>query len=262
MLTNFHTHAKRCLHAYGTEEDYVLEAIDKGLSLLGFSDHAPFPDHDFGYRMPYDELDGYISELNRLKEVYSERIKIYKGLEIEYHPEYLDYYQSLVTTMGLDYLALGEHFYTEPSGQKKNIAFAESTKDYIYYAQAISEALDTGFFRFVAHPDIMFLSPYAFDDNCQRACEIMISAAKEHGTILEFNANGFRREKRVYPDGLRHPYPYLRFWDMVKAEGLPVIIGSDCHSPEQLYDNAVKLAAATAEKKGLNVIDNIFEEEV
>ena len=68
MLTNFHTHTKRCLHAYGTEEDYIKAALSEGLSVLGFSDHAPFPDYDFGMRMPYSELDEYISELDRLKE--------------------------------------------------------------------------------------------------------------------------------------------------------------------------------------------------
>lgn len=261
MLTNFHTHTKRCLHAYGTEEDYVLEAIDKGLSILGFSDHGPFPDYDFGYRMAYDELESYITELDRLSSLYGNRISIFKGLEIEYHPKYGDYYHSLISTGGLDYLALGEHMYTESSGEIKNIFFAESSADYISYAQAVSDALDTGCFRFVAHPDIMFLNSFAFDDNCEKACRIIIDAAKKNGSVLEFNANGLRREKRLYPDGLRHPYPYLHFWDMVKAEGLPVIVGSDCHSPDQVYDDAMKNACAIAEKKGLNIIDNIFEEE-
>ena len=82
MLTNFHTHTKRCLHAYGTEEDYIKAALSEGLSVLGFSDHAPFPDYDFGMRMPYSELDEYISELDRLKEEYEDKMRICEGVEV------------------------------------------------------------------------------------------------------------------------------------------------------------------------------------
>ena len=44
LKSNFHTHTKRCCHAFGVEADYAKEAYDKGLSVLGFSDHAPFKD--------------------------------------------------------------------------------------------------------------------------------------------------------------------------------------------------------------------------
>ena len=41
MTENYHTHTARCRHATGTEEEYVLAAIDRGLKILGFSDHTP-----------------------------------------------------------------------------------------------------------------------------------------------------------------------------------------------------------------------------
>ena len=66
MKTNYHTHSQRCRHAQGTEEDYVRCALDAGVSILGFSEHAPFPDHDYGYRMPYEELSDHFSEVDRL----------------------------------------------------------------------------------------------------------------------------------------------------------------------------------------------------
>ena len=42
-MNNYHTHTYRCFHAYGTEEDYVQEAIRQNMQELGFSDHGPFP---------------------------------------------------------------------------------------------------------------------------------------------------------------------------------------------------------------------------
>ena len=45
MRTNYHTHTYRCHHASGTEEDYIIEGIEKNLKVLGFSDHGPFYDN-------------------------------------------------------------------------------------------------------------------------------------------------------------------------------------------------------------------------
>ena len=36
----YHTHTKRCGHAVGEDEEYVIEAIKAGIKDLGFSDHV------------------------------------------------------------------------------------------------------------------------------------------------------------------------------------------------------------------------------
>lgn len=42
MRTNYHTHTTRCLHATGSDEEFVLSAIKGGYQELGFSDHTPW----------------------------------------------------------------------------------------------------------------------------------------------------------------------------------------------------------------------------
>lgn len=81
MRAKYHTHTQRCRHAQGSEEDYVQSALQSGLAVLGFSDHAPFPDRDFGLRMPYSELAEYMQTIDLLSEKYSAEIILYKGLE-------------------------------------------------------------------------------------------------------------------------------------------------------------------------------------
>ena len=76
IRANYHTHTKRCKHATGTEEDYVVSAISCGLSRLGFSDHAPFPDHDFGQRMDYGEFDDYLNSIDLLRGKYADAITL------------------------------------------------------------------------------------------------------------------------------------------------------------------------------------------
>ena len=65
MIANYHTHTTRCHHASGSEEDYVLRAIENGLEIFGFSDHVPmpFPDgHQSGFRVRLEALEDYMSQ--------------------------------------------------------------------------------------------------------------------------------------------------------------------------------------------------------
>lgn len=261
MLSNFHTHTQRCLHAYGYEEDYIESAVNCGLKLLGFSDHGPFPDYDFGNRMSYNELKIYLDETDRLKEQYKDKITVFKGVEIEYHPKYKAYYKMLLEDMKLDYLLLGEHMYTESSGEIKNIFFAHSTEDYLNYAHCVCQAMETGFFAVVAHPDIMFVNDFEWDNNCEKACRLISECASANDIILEFNANGLRKNKILDCNGdLRYQYPHKKFWEIAKNENVKVVVGSDCHSPQQIYDDYMKKAMETAKKLGLKLVDNIFKE--
>ena len=226
---------------------------------LGFSDHGPFPDKDYGLRMLYDELDEYIASLDRLREKYIDRIKIFKGLEIEYYPACCGYYRTLLEEKKLDYLALGAHTFFDRNGSFRNIFFAESTDDVYDYAQNVCQAIESGFFRFVAHPDIFFINYLPVDDNIIKACSMISDYAAEHDMILEYNANGYRRARRMYHDGFRYPYPHEMFWRMAAEKNIRVIIGSDCHSPDQVCDESFIFAEKKALQLGLRLCDSIFE---
>lgn len=41
-MIDLHTHHERCGHASGSLRDYVESALDKGVEVLGLSDHTPF----------------------------------------------------------------------------------------------------------------------------------------------------------------------------------------------------------------------------
>lgn len=194
MKTNFHTHTQRCRHAQGCAEDYLRAALDSSLSVLGFSDHAPFPDFDYGYRMPFSELEEYIAEVAKLKRDYVGKISLYTGLEIEYLPQYESYYEDLKGKYHMDYLLLGEHFFVDSEQKIFNITTgAPNTEKYLEYADAVSQALKTGFFDAVAHPDIFTMSPLPWDRNCDAATDHILEAAARSGVVLEYNANGLRR---------------------------------------------------------------------
>lgn len=257
MKANYHTHTRRCRHAGGTEEEVAGAALEAGLSVLGFSDHAPFEDRDYGYRMPFGELEEHFQAVDALAERYRAQMTIKKALEIEYMPRYTDYYERLYTRYGADYLLLGEHFFELPGGEILNITAARDTSDYLLYARAVAEALGTGYFQILAHPDLFTINRLPWDDNCDRAADILLEAAARTGTALEFNANGYRRGVHDYPEGPRLMYPHRRFWEKVRGTGLPVVVGSDCHDPSQLWDWAMDRAYSRLRELGIEPLETL-----
>ena len=252
--TYFHTHTTRCLHAGGADTEYVEAAIEAGMSILGFSDHAPYPDNRFGLRMQYEELDEYIESIKRLKNKFSDQIEIRVGLEIEYDSEKSTYYEQLLNEKSVEYLVLGQHIYVGPNKEFINIYSLEKTEQYVEYAKSLKEAVKTGYFAFIAHPDVIFLNNLAWDHNCDLASDIIIEAALQSKIPLEFNANGLRREIQEFCDGSRYPYPHEKFWMKVAKHPIQVIINADAHHPNNIDDDKMELAHELARQWGLNVI--------
>ena len=85
-------HTYRCMHASGTDEEYVLSAIKNGYEEIGFSDHSPWKyDSNFvaHMRMKDSQFHDYYRSVSALKEKYKNQISIKIGLECEYFPKYM-----------------------------------------------------------------------------------------------------------------------------------------------------------------------------
>ena len=157
MLANYHTHTERCFHAFGSDREYIETAIKSGMKVLGFSDHCPwiFPD---GYisdiRMKPADVDGYFSSLTALKKEYEKDIKIYIGFESEYVPELIESQDKFLADYPIDYMILGQH-----SIAPENISryTGSPTRDeYVLkkYIDLIIEGMESGRYKYVAHPDL------------------------------------------------------------------------------------------------------------
>ena len=251
---NYHTHCRRCRHARGEASEYAEEAIRKGLSVLGFSDHLPFPfDRYGGMRMPYAELEEYLEEITILKEKLKDRIHILRGFEGEFIKSQTKYYECLLSHDQCDYLIFGQHFFETDNENFLNTYSLDNTEQYEIYAESIVEGMRSGYFRYAAHPDLIFVNDHPWDIHCDRACDIIINGALKYDFALEYNANGPRQGKRLFADGERDMYPYPGFWDKAEGTGIRVYVGSDCHEPEAVYDSYVESAYADLEKRKISV---------
>lgn len=260
MKTNYHTHHELCGHAMGNTEDYVLEAIKNGFEELGMSDHAPNEGvYDARVRMQVSEIDQYLNDIQNVKEKYKDDITVYSGFEVEYFDNHEEYLKELKEKV--DYLVLGQHYVSFSRDLNGLMSgFGLHTKDQILlYRDYVVEGMKTGYFDVIAHPDLYMHGYVDWDETTELVARDIIKTAKETNTILEFNANGFRRPMKESKKGMIYAYPNTEFYKLVKEYDCEVLISSDCHVPKQLNDNAIAKAEEVVEMLGLKVRKYLFK---
>ena len=231
MISNYHTHTKRCRHANGEDEDYVLAALERGLKILGFSDHSPyiFPgDYCSAVRMSMSELPEYVESVLSLRKKYEGKIDIKLGLELEYYPGCFGETIKRLQEQPLDYLLLAQHALGDEQDDYLTGWPTEDEAILKRYVRQTVEGLHTGVFTCFAHPDLFNF--VGAPDVYKRNMRVIIREAKACGVPLELNLRGLVT-KRQYPNRL--------FWEMVAEEGAEAICGFDAHTPEVLLDTDV-----------------------
>ncbi len=236
MKYNYHTHTALCHHAKGEPEEYVLAAIEAGFDEIGFADHSAWPFENFvsGMRMTEAELASYCESINTLKEKYKEKINIKLGLECEYFPKYLPWLKQRIKEFGIDFLIIGHHFSKDEPGSLYNGNM--TTHEQLYnYRDDIIEAMESGMFSYIAHPDIFMRGYPVFDEVCEEISRQIIEKSIETDTPLEYNLLGFSHSIN---DG-KQGYPYPDFWKLISEMKPPVTMGLDAHSPDVYLDHAL-----------------------
>ena len=193
---DIHTHTLASGHAYGTIREMAAAAKEKGLELLGLSEHAP-------------GIPGTCSA------VYFSNLKVaprkLQGVEILYGCELNVMADRTITVPDrylnlLDYAIVGIHGLCY-----ENEGIAANTENLIAYMRHPKVCL-------VSHPD---------DDHTPLDYERLVKAAKKYHVALEVNNSSFlKTHKRL--NCLENYRTMLR---LCEAHRVPVIVSSDAHDP-------------------------------
>jgi len=229
-MIDYHIHTKLCKHAIGEMEDYVRTAVEKGLNTIGFSDHLPF-DESFmkNLSMERDELEGYIAAIPSLEKKFG--IRIYTGIEADYYPGRQEEISALVDSYSFDYV-FGSVHYINGWGFDNPKFITEWEKHdinmvYQAYYKNVMEMAETGLYDIVAHMDLVkkfsYLPTRPFDEEIN---EVM-AAIKKSGMILEINTSGLRKP-------VQEIYPSMGIVKVAKKYDVPVVLGSDAHTPKDV----------------------------
>ncbi len=208
-----HTHTVASGHAFSTLQEMVRAAADKGLKLLGITDHAP--------SIPGSCNPIYFRNLYVVpRKMYG--IDLLLGAEInildcEGNLDLDEFYLNL-----LDLRIAGIHS--------------------LCYKGGTPEENTHGMIQVVSNPYIHIIS-HPGDGTAKLHFEPIVLAAKEHHTLLEINNSSLRpcRKKLEARDN------NLEILRLCKRYEVPVILGSDAHISFDIatYDYALQLVAET-----------------
>ena len=245
---NFHAHTWRCKHAEGSVADSCAAAAAAGLTKFGISDHMPFPDDAFhlSVRMAWCELDEYLAEFASAREQFKDKLELFAGLEADYRPELgaAFYREEFREKRHFDYLIGGIHFLA-PESPATSLWSLDNTFDAAtvrIYANLIIEAIETGLFDFIAHPDLWARKTPEWTPEIRAVSRDLIAAATAHQVPLEINTYGLRRGMTKFGDPPRYQYPWRPFWELAGELGATAVIGTDAH---KIADVAAGLDWAT-----------------
>ncbi|MDO4505437.1 MAG: histidinol-phosphatase [Spirochaetales bacterium] len=254
IRTNYHTHTEFC-DAKHSAEEMVLAAIEKNISILGFSSHAMYP-FNAGWHIKSDGYSAYVTEINRLKEKYADKIKIYTGFEVEYIDGISVPTFDAYSEFKPDYLIGSVHFvpgnggYYEADGGENSVRerigkfFGGSVKKAVQeYFSCERKLLKDGDFTFLGHCDLVQkqnIKSMLFDENeswYKKELKVLAKEIGKSGVCVEVNTGAICRL------GARGPYPSPYLLEQLKANNVPLTINSDAHTAGGIdcwFDEAVQ----------------------
>ncbi|OGL49066.1 MAG: hypothetical protein A2161_17075 [Candidatus Schekmanbacteria bacterium RBG_13_48_7] len=250
VTSNFHTHSVFC-DGKGTIINFIETAIEKEMTVLGFSSHAPLP-FSTDWAMDSGDLMSYCQSVKFLQAKYADRINLFLGLEIDYIPGVISPADTKFKKYDLDYTIGSVHFVgysknNEHWGIDNTKEIFESGLRELYqddskkavqeYYRLVCEMVQNASPSVIGHLDIIkkFNSEnihFNESDTWYRDAVMetlnVISASK---CIMEINTSG------LHKSASHEQYPSS--WILKESLNLniPIVINADAHKPEQLMQS-------------------------
>ena len=270
VLEDWHSHNSLCRHAEGSIEDYIKKAIELKLDLIGISDHFPYEylENSFvsiseipyqEYAMRLDEVDSYISSIEKLKIEYDHQIQIRIAFEVDFFRSQESFLnlQFEKRLNDLDYILGSVHIL---HGKSKLFAFDDRRflsmyneydsidKIYLEYYHKLQDMITSEEFDFdvVSHFDLpKKYNKRAIDkelvmDEVIKTLELV----KKRDLTIEINTGGLRKE-------IKEQYPSFEIIKKIYELDIPILLGSDAHKPDDLAHN-FKLMVKSLKQIGFN----------
>lgn len=259
MLSNYHNHSNYC-DGKATLREMVDFAVAHGFEELGFSGHSPLP-YLNTFSIKQDRYLDYCNEVRALRDEYADRLKIHLGLEIDYVPGLCEDFRPLIETGGLEYTIGSVHLIPQPESIGYIRSHPTEAADYLWMIDGAKyERYDEGL-QWLFGGDIKRGVRAFFDQNnrmieSQRPTIVghfdkivmnnkdryfhydekwfldlvyeTVQLIHETGCICEVNTRG------IYKGRHYDFYPARQTLRHMNTLGIPVIVSTDAHLPEDL----------------------------
>ncbi len=241
-----HMHTPLCKHAEGEPEEYAEMALQRGLKGIVMTCHSPMPDNWWPeVRMDVEQLDEYMAMVQRAAEVYAGKLDVRLGMEMDFFPGMEWWVERLNERCDFHHVLGSVHFfgraYKETFFKNDLLAFQKQ------YFTHVAESAETGLFDTLAHPDLVKnfqagLWQFELIEEHLGSCLDRIARA---GVAMELNTSGINKAIPEF-----NPGPQML--QMMQSRGIPVVLGSDSHTPRRVaadFDRALDALEAAGYAK-------------
>lgn len=230
MYNDCHLHSSFSGDSDTPPEEQVKKALSLGMKCICFTDH-----HDYDVTSDVDfnlDIPRYFEEMNRLKELYRDRIEILIGIELGIQSHIADYLKNISEEYPFDFIIGSMHFidgldpyydeYFTMHGKNAYRRYFEKTLERI---EKISCYDSLGHLDYVIRYGAAHGLTYTYEEYADCIDPILKKLITD-GKALECNTGGLSR-------GLSEPNPCSGVLKRYKELGGELItIGSDAHSPD------------------------------
>ncbi|MDO9042821.1 MAG: histidinol-phosphatase HisJ [Desulfocapsaceae bacterium] len=237
-----HMHTRWCHHATGTMEEYVLSAIDKGLSHIVFLEHMEATGVNYFETtwLTDQDFDDYFAEGQKLQKKYDNQLRIGLGVEAGYSVTQHQELQDRLSRRSWDQIGISYHFMPVQgqafdlnlvSRQKRNVqAIAETGCEGVLdnYFNTLIEAVRVLPGTVLCHLDaaLRFQPDLQLTQGHWQQIEELLDTVKTKNMALEINTSGFAVRGT--------PFPAPAIIQMAITRGIPLVAGSDAHRAEDV----------------------------
>lgn len=249
-----HIHTPFCPH--GSNDSfglYVEKALEMNLKEISFTEHMPFSryfidDRDFldECSLKKEEVQEYIDSVNKIKEKYSDKIKINVGMEVDFIDGLEGDTKELLDTYGpyLEDGLLSVHFikiddeYMAIDGIKgfeRAIELLGSVeKVYDKYYETVIKAVKSNLGEYkpkrIGHPNLIrrFCELYPIEYKNYKLLDELAREIKKNNYEVDINTAGLRKKYcgEIYIDGY--------FKEIVEKYDIKAVFGSDAHEAKDV----------------------------
>jgi histidinol-phosphatase (PHP family) len=196
-------------------------------------------DFDRAYRLSFEEMDLYHSDVLSAKEKYADRIEILLGYEVDYLPGHMD---ERILKADIDYLIGSVHFIDKWSFDNPEFIgeWKERSIDEIWqaYFEATEAMAKTGLFDIAGHLDLIKVFKFMPQKDIRLLAQKSLKAIKKQNMVLEINTAGLRKP-------IVEIYPSRTLLEEAYALDIPITFSSDAHTVDQVgfkYEKAAAIA--------------------
>jgi histidinol-phosphatase (PHP family) len=226
-----HMHTPLCKHAEGHPVLYMEHGVSQGLAGIIMTCHSPMPDGFSSWvRMAPEQFNEYMAIVKEAADAAPDGFEVRLGMESDFFPGMEPWLRELHAKADFHYILGSVHWhieeYMDAFWRGDPLSFQKQ------YFEHLAESAESGLFDSLAHPDLVKnASPVDWNfDRIRPSIEHALDRIAKAGVAMEINTSGLNKsfpEMNPGPEMLR----------LMAERQIPVVIGSDSHTPTRVGEN-------------------------